>query len=186
MTIFDILLAQCTEQLFSHSYVDLYILTWIWFHFPSFHFLYDNFSLFDYLYGFISRTKPLMNLDQQLIEIEQVPRVINVIILQSPPCHENHITTHHDHKPQLLMIWCDVLCSPGFRLQVWARRVPGLGAGAGGGHGAHRGAPRPLRILNTGGETWNKSCVNIRHNNLTLVYTFTHFRKNERTVMCKY
>ena len=38
--------------------------------------LYDNFSLFDYLYGFISRTKPLMNLDQQLIEIEQVTRVI--------------------------------------------------------------------------------------------------------------
>ena len=28
--------------------------------------------LFEYLYGFINRTKPLMNLDQQLAEIEQV------------------------------------------------------------------------------------------------------------------
>ena len=43
-----------------------------------------------------------MNLDQQLIDIEQVTRVINVIILQSPRCHENHITTHHRHKPQLI------------------------------------------------------------------------------------
>ena len=107
MTIFDILLAQCTEQLFSHSYVDLYILTWIWFHFPSFHFLYDTFSLFDYLYGFISRTKPLMNLDQQLIEIEQVTRVINVIILQSPPCHENHITTPSSQTSAIDdVMWC--------------------------------------------------------------------------------
>ena len=107
MTIFDILLAQCTVQLlFSHSYIDMltdFIFIDSHSSFP-FDNLYDNFSLFDYLYGFISRTKPLMNLDQQLIEIEQVPRVINVIILQSPWCHENHITTHHDHKPQLLMI----------------------------------------------------------------------------------
>ena len=29
-------------------------------------------SLFDYLYGFISRTRPLLNIDQQLEEIEQV------------------------------------------------------------------------------------------------------------------
>ena len=34
------------------------------------------FSLFDYLYGFISRTKPLLNLDQHLIEMEQVTKAL--------------------------------------------------------------------------------------------------------------
>ena len=39
--------------------------------------------LFEYLYGFINRTKPLMNLDQQLAEIEQVSvEMLNLIPFQ--------------------------------------------------------------------------------------------------------
>ena len=43
-------------------------------------------SLFDYLYGFISRTRPLLNIDQQLEEIEQVRQ----------PAEKQTLNAHHD------------------------------------------------------------------------------------------
>ena len=78
------------------------------YHFPLFHFLYNNFSLFDYLYGFISRTKPLMNLDQQLIEIEQVPRVIinHFTVISVVSWEPYHDTPRSQISAIDDMMWC--------------------------------------------------------------------------------